>query len=174
MVGRRFGLLLVLSRASKQARAGFHWLCRCDCGESCIKHGQDLRSGKTNSCSCLKVSSRMLEYGAASQNAKYGEYRRRAAEKDREFSISFEEFLQMALSNCFYCGDPPSNERVSQGGNSGSFIYNGIDRVDNSCGYTKENTVPCCKHCNLSKRDRTHDEFLNWVSKVYFHVELGG
>lgn len=31
-------------------------------------------------------------------------------------------------------------------------MYNGVDRVDNEKGYTKENCVPSCGSCNFKKK----------------------
>jgi len=45
-------------------------------------------------------------------------------------------------------------------------LFNGIDRVNNSAGYTNHNTVPCCKTCNLAKRDSTVEEFENWITQL--------
>jgi 5-methylcytosine-specific restriction endonuclease McrA len=37
----------------------------------------------------------------------------------------------------------------------------GIDRVDNSIGYTPDNCVPCCTQCNRIKLDHlTYEEML--------------
>ena len=44
---------------------------------------------------------------------------------------------------------------------------NGIDRVDSSKGYTLENSVPCCKYCNIAKHTMTSTEFYAWVRRVY-------
>ena len=52
LTGKRFGNLLVLSRAespNKQAA----WLCRCDCGNETVVLGWNLRSGHTISCGCV-------------------------------------------------------------------------------------------------------------------------
>ena len=39
----------------------------------------------------------------------------------------------------------------------------GSDRVDNSKGYTMENSVPCCKFCNLGKSVCDVQEFRRMV-----------
>lgn len=51
MIGKRFGKLVVVSRAkspNKQAA----WLCRCECGNETVVLGWNLRSGHTVSCGC--------------------------------------------------------------------------------------------------------------------------
>lgn len=62
---------------------------------------------------------------------------------------------------------PPSN--VARAKNGNDFIYSGIDRVDNSIGYTEGNVVPCCITCNKAKSKQTSEEFLKWVQRVYHH-----
>ena len=52
MTGKRFGKLVVVSRAkspNKQAA----WLCKCDCGNETVVLGWNLRSGHTVSCRCV-------------------------------------------------------------------------------------------------------------------------
>lgn len=52
MTGRRYGRLLVLSRA-ETIKGLSRWLCRCDCGVERVVRGADLRNGSTRSCWCL-------------------------------------------------------------------------------------------------------------------------
>ena len=47
--------------------------------------------------------------------------------------------------------------------------YNGIDRLDNSKGYEKENTVTCCGICNKMKLTLTLKEFIEQCSQIYRH-----
>src|SRR2546423_1176357 len=49
--------------------------------------------------------------------------------------------------HCTYCGCPI--------GRTGS----GLDRVNNSKGYTPENSVPCCYRCNVMKAELTLEQF---------------
>lgn len=58
LIGSRFGKILVLSRAESYfdgRRKRTMWLCKCDCGKERVFRGEDLRSGDTKSCGCLKV-----------------------------------------------------------------------------------------------------------------------
>lgn len=56
LTGRRFGRLLVESRASVNTPAGqAQWICVCDCGASTIVRGADLRNMHTTSCGCLHI-----------------------------------------------------------------------------------------------------------------------
>lgn len=76
--------------------------------------------------------------------------------------------IRLMGQSCAYCGSPPSNYKPGKGRADG-FTYSGIDRVDNSQGYTTANTVPCCKACNIAKNDREVEEFLAWATRVAEH-----
>jgi flagellar biosynthesis GTPase FlhF len=65
--------------------------------------------------------------------------------------ITLEEFKKIISNPCVYCGEN-KNRR-------------GIDRIDNSKGYTVENSAPCCKVCNYMKRTMTVMEFLMHIKK---------
>ena len=54
LTGKRFGRLTVLSRAENSKDDKAKWLCRCDCGNTCIVYGISLRRGHTHSCGCLR------------------------------------------------------------------------------------------------------------------------
>ena len=57
-----------------------------------------------------------------------------------------------------------------------SFIYTGIDRMDNDLGYTTENTVPCCTTCNMLKGTMPYDDFMAWIARLteyhWFHPDV--
>lgn len=53
--------------------------------------------------------------------------------------------------------------------NNGDFVYNGIDRIDSSHGYTKDNIVTCCKICNKMKMDMSLDNFIEQIYKIKEH-----
>lgn len=53
LTGRRFGRLVVIDQAPHK-RGLVAWNCRCDCGNMTIKTGSDLKSGRCNSCGCIR------------------------------------------------------------------------------------------------------------------------
>ena len=42
----------------------------------------------------------------------------------------------------------------------------GIDRVDNTLGYTSNNVVSCCTECNFMKRTMNYQTFINKCIKI--------
>lgn len=53
LVGQKFGSLTVLERAPNKNKQ-VYWTCQCDCGNSVIVRGDNLRNGHTVSCGCKK------------------------------------------------------------------------------------------------------------------------
>ena len=87
-------------------------------------------------------------------------YENRAKKIEIEFNLTKEEFKILIEKDCYYCGAKPNNK-------SRDYFYNGLDRMDNTKGYTINNVVPCCKHCNIAKNTFTLQEFKDWIEKVY-------
>lgn len=59
LAGKRFNRLQVIERAEdityENGRKRTAWVCRCDCGNTCIVESVSLKSGATASCGCIKV-----------------------------------------------------------------------------------------------------------------------
>jgi hypothetical protein len=171
--GEKFGYLTILDKY-KRAKSGKSnigkWLCQCICGKEVWKQYSSLRSG-VKSCGCMTAKmqsdAHRLPYGEAAFNCIYGQYKNRAkCKKKIKFSLDKKTFRDIISSNCYYCGGSPSNKCVTPE-NTGEFIYNGVDRIDNNKGYVPKNCVPCCKRCNRAKDIMSEKEFLFWVKDIY-------
>lgn len=53
LTGRRFGRLVVVSRAPNGKNWRVKWNCICDCGNTRIVYASHLKNGHTQSCGCL-------------------------------------------------------------------------------------------------------------------------
>lgn len=51
----KFGRLTVMQRGGSSKNKKKLWLCQCECGNQCIVRSDQLRSGRTKSCGCLKM-----------------------------------------------------------------------------------------------------------------------
>ncbi len=165
LVGKKFHKLCVLeySRTTEHKKAV--WKCRCDCGNIVEVIGGDLISGRTRTCEC-----RGMAIGESMFNSTYSQYQANARKRSLDFELSKEEFRNLTKQHCFYCGIPPSNHRKGTGKYAiYNLAYNGIDRINNSQGYTIENSVPCCDMCNKAKNKHSKDDFLTWISSVFIH-----
>ena len=176
LVGMRFGELVVTSQSSQRGNTGqIRWNCLCDCGNQHTTSGDSLRGGKSKSCGCRRKTphNKKKDRELAVWRQLYkSTVEKRSKKLGIVSDISFDDFLVISKQSCFYCGETGSNfatDRNSRGGKTSDTVieYNGIDRLDSNRGYTKDNCVACCKHCNIAKNVMSKDDFLDFVKKVY-------
>ena len=81
-------------------------------------------------------------------HGKFSDYKSGAKRRvGKEFRLIKTEFALLISSPCYYCGELQEN-------------FNGVDRVDNTKGYTIDNCVSCCSMCNRMKNIFTKEEFI--------------
>lgn len=178
ITGKQFGRLTAMCRADRPSGVKSkkaYWLCRCSCGNELVVVGSSLRTGQTSSCGCYRndrIRQRLNKpFGYTAKHALYLDYKYQARRRDIYFDLSEDEFNIIVVSNCRYCGKPPS--QINKQGNApGVCIYNGIDRIDNAIGYITTNTVSCCKECNFAKSNKNIADFLCWVKTIYEYWQL--
>lgn len=52
IIGQRFGRLTVISLSPIKKSRKLYWNCKCDCGNTTVVSGSNLRAGKVISCGC--------------------------------------------------------------------------------------------------------------------------
>jgi len=134
---------LFCTRSCSSARQGTTWEIRdgvqgrvC---KSCQQwtpqaHLHDRRGWICNTCT------------ARQPRFRFRSYKGRAVKSSIPFVLSYQEFLQHWQKPCSYCGSPI--ETI------------GLDRKDNTRGYTPDNVTPCCPDCNWMKGGDTTEVFL--------------
>ena len=95
------------------------------------KKWRDANPEKVNVINQTKINSSDVQFGV---------YKTSAQTKQLEFTITKEDFMDMVVLPCYYCGIIQSKG------------FNGIDRLDSSKGYISDNVVPCCEMCNMMKK----------------------
>ena len=181
-IGLRYGTLTLVceERASKSRKTGttyLAWRCRCDCGA--IVHRSrtlicDRKQGSCYSCGMDRLKKPLKEIALDRVTKRY---RRQASERGLSFELTQEDVEELILRSCYYCGIEHSNFVVKSSRRRNyddKFFYNGIDRVDNSIGYTADNVVPCCKTCNSAKSNLRQADFLALVKRIYEHRVVVG
>jgi hypothetical protein len=101
-----------------------------------------MKCNETQKKQDAKRQDRMRNYKEESMKNKsvhYNHYIKGAIKRNLAFELTFEQFSDLILKECYYCNHKINTE------------VNGIDRVNNSLGYTLENCVPCCEVCNRMK-----------------------
>jgi len=189
LIGQKFTRLTVLGLSPRNRNERYHADTICECGNKKSIPIDCILRGNTKSCGCLGKENR-ANYGnriAAIMAGRYktmpGEtglkmiyssYKRGAEERKHIFDISIEDFARLTQMNCHYSGHPPGNVRknsISRGGTPesvkrGSYTYNGLDRIDNTKGYTLDNVVPCCHKCNRAKHAMSLTEWETYLDEL--------
>ena len=133
MVGKRFGRLVVVEEAGKNKSKSILWACKCDCGNTKVLIGGNLRSGDTKSCGCIQKE-RLTTHGMS--------------------GTSTYKIWEMMIQRCYN----PNNTHYKDYGGRGIILcaewlkFKGffddmgvrpiglsIDRIDNEKGYYKAN-----------------------------------
>jgi hypothetical protein len=176
-IGKRFNRLTIVAdagskRVGKNGESKRMVKAKCDCGVTCLKQFGLVRRGVVKSCGCLQrewvskhALSRRKPLGESSFHAFYKGYYYGAKKRKLEFSLTKEQFSYLVQQKCVYCGVDPMDVFQPQA-RYGGYIHNGIDRVDNSKGYTLDNSVTACRTCNLAKGTMTSREFEAWINRL--------
>jgi hypothetical protein len=178
LVGKRFGRLSVTAQTDSQHNRT-RWVCVCDCGKTVISTSRALLHDNRKSCGCLRIDiakdkmrlpsmNTSLPEGEAAFNVLFGIYSRNAMGRGYTFELSKDIFRTLTKGLCHYCDSVPSRSFHNSGLCKSQYIYNGIDRIDNSVGYVPSNCVSCCKMCNSMKSNYSYEEF---VAKCLIIVE---
>lgn len=165
LTGQRFGKMVVLGIDHRKGKEWF-WKVQCDCGNTNVSQGGNIRGGKVKSCGSIACRWSRKPAGESALKTILKWYKRSASRRGLAFEIDIEYFRKLSQQPCHYCGREPfavTNIKYI----NGQFTYNGLDRVDNSIGYVAGNLVPCCKQCNGAKSVMGRAEFLELVERIY-------
>lgn len=189
LIGIKFHRLLVIAAGpvkyyGKTKKPRITWLCKCDCGNvtTVVASHLNVKTDKksTKSCGCLNIE--LYPQNAERLRIANTKYHpsiataRKVWKDNYDDGCSFEDFYNLSQMPCYYCETPPAN--LSNVGkhdkksskikiNGGDFCYNGLDRLDSNKDHSINNVVSCCKWCNYAKRERTVEEFKNWIKQLY-------
>jgi len=157
-------------------------LCKCVCGKTKLIPLANLydkrETAKAKSCGCTKkfvngINAQKRRKPESVYRYIYEQYQSGAKSRNLEFNLSKEEYLEVIKQNCYYCGSEPELKQPHRG--KGRYVgvpvpYNGIDRIDSSIGYKKENCLPCCTKCNYMKSDMNISSFTDHIKKIANHL----
>jgi hypothetical protein len=179
LTGLRFGLLTAISidrveevQWTSRKAIDTWWLCKCDCGNDKIVSGWRLtKEERAFHCGCLTKEvrntvewrSRLFKKDSAFRRV-LAQYKADAKRRGLSWDLTDDQFKTITSSPCYYTGMLPLREMEVASGEV--YLYNGIDRVKSSIGYTQDNCVPCCTEINFMKRNSTKEKFIELCSKV--------
>lgn len=147
-------------------------------------------------CGCFREDPKehKREYNDATYQRQFTHKLYCSKKRNLEFSLSKEQFIEISKKPCYYCNEITTRNSYIKTGkyydNSLSIEENriltnirgdrlnkvdkytvlcsGIDRYDNTKGYTLENSVPCCRYCNTLKSTKTIDRFYKRMEKLSY------
>lgn len=173
LTGQKFSRLTVNKYIGRSNGKSKHsvWECICECGNIKNIVSTSLTRDLTKSCGCYHIENagnnqKQLKEGEASFNLLLGSYKKGAKKRNLNWSLTIEQFRELTKNNCYYCGVEPK-QFIKRNDLNGYYIHNGVDRLINSMGYYKENTVSCCGICNWLKNTMNEDNFLNHITRIY-------
>jgi hypothetical protein len=179
LVGKRFSKLTVIKdiyRPNKDAKLLV--ICDCNPNKEWEKVRSDVVKGNTTSCGhCDDPVNGVIPPHAmpavilAVKNKIYRNYIMVAARRKKVWRLPKTVFHQLVSGDCHYCGFPPATpKKIERVRCEKTVVYlNGVDRKDNTIGYTIDNSVSCCKTCNFAKRNMTYAEFSAYLDRVAKH-----
>lgn len=170
LTGKRFNRIVILRGLGYSNKKGY-WEYQCDCGTIKKADTSTLNAGRIRSCGCLvKETSAKINRkapGIAPKNRIISDYKKKCKKDNIVWELTDEQFFALIVMNCSYCGIGPTNNSKTICPNSHTQIYwNGIDRVDPKKGYTIDNSVPCCRQCNMAKFRYSLEDFYNWIDRI--------
>lgn len=170
--GQRFGKLVVLEKM-ETIKSRAMWLCECDCGNTKVCVGKELRNGKNTTCGCGPIE-RFRNY-----NKDHPVERRRMADEHKTHGMSGTRLYKVWTGMKARCHNKNHSAYKNYGGrgielaeewNDFQTFYNDmvseyvkdytIERIDNNKGYSKDN----CKwisRVEQSKNRRNNRYFTN-------------
>lgn len=83
--------------------------------------------------------------------SRFDTYEKNAYKRGYSFNLSQEQFDRLISSKCRYCN---SRERI------------GVDRVNNTQGYSVNNCVPCCFICNRAKGTLEVKDWFKYLKRI--------
>lgn len=118
------------------------------CSEKCNQSMKTFRYHQKKAA----MESNGIIHGRPVQVHNYIRYKKSSESKGRPFELTQDEFNLFWQKPCTYCGSEIKTI--------------GLDRLDSTLGYTRENVTPCCTDCNMMKRGMSLPAFINHCKKV--------
>jgi len=174
--GKRFNYLTILwpcgwrnggQRINGRRRYRIVWACQCDCGTITTVYAADFKRSLTKSCGCKKVA----KHNVNAHNL-FAQYRHKAKARGIEWALTFDQFLKITEQPCYFTGWLPTQSVHRKVKRHPPYLYNGIDRLDNTKGYTLQNAVACNGDVNKAKLAMTEERFIALCRAVV--VKHGG
>lgn len=123
----------------------------------CVKcHNRLDRVGTQCAACCAKRINR-----SNTSQYRFNVAKNNATKRGIEFNVSYDEYCKVIINDCHYC---KLSNAASKGG--------GLDRVDTTRPYDKDNIVSCCKECNVAKSNYFNETEMKIIGDAIRKVKL--
>jgi len=169
MVNLRFGRLKVISEANPAKDGHKKWLCQCDCGNTTIVDGRDLRKGATRSCGCLlkeKSTERINKFNTKHGDAHTRLYHIWQGMKDRCFRIKnkhYKDYGGRGINICIEWLDYIKFKKWAL--NNGYKKDLTIDRINPNGNYEPFN----CRWITMQEQQRNKRNSKKYKKDIDYH-----
>lgn len=185
--GQTFNQLTVLGPSETQSERSTKrkWLdvmCRCACGTVKSRPLQEVVKGNVKSCGCLSgqaVAKLKLDSQPAMSAAprrrpatqapaqpkvnvrplmklRYDDFTKKSRSRGMVNTLTFDQWMELVTAPCWYTGRPPERRQTSRG----EITCHGLDRLDNTKGYTLDNVITSCSEVNVIRGNIKQATFL--------------
>lgn len=180
ITGQKFNHLTVIERVENTSRGQTRWKCLCDCGNTTIVQGGNLKTGEVKSCGCLSHKPAWNKTHGLSNTRLYwkwnGMKRRCYDEKDSHYKdyggrgIKIcEEWLNDFYA--FYCW------AMATGGDDKNLT---IERIDVNGDYSPENCTWADRKTQSNNRRNCHfftynektQNLMQWCEELNLNYKL--
>jgi hypothetical protein len=154
LIGRRIGQVIVLQRNGSNEAGRSLWQCKCSCGHVFDRTGEQIKRSLVRTTAYQGCDSCHTRRTLRPYEWLYNALCHSAQVLQRKNTLTYEEFLKFTKQpQCHYClAWLEWNPFQYKGARRRKRRYN-LDCKDPALDYVRENLVPCCPRCNLSKRN---------------------
>jgi hypothetical protein len=177
VLGKKFGLLTVVSSAGLTNCGHKQYNCKCNCGNDVVRTGTSIRRSENSSCGCFKKIGNQNAcwkgFGEISRDFWFGHIVRSAngskngnhIRKPKELSITIEDAWKLFLKQNRKCALTGLLLIFPTSGADKDWTAS-LDRIDSSKGYIKGNVQWVHKIVNIMKNKFQQDTFIYFCKKI--------
>ena len=146
------------------------YIVKCNkCGKEFVRDIASIKKFKGEGC--LDCTPRYSKTSPVVHHL-YIHYKSHADSRNLEFNLTEDQFSLVARQNCYYCGAKPTiyKQLYKYAKNTINEPLNGIDRIDSSKGYIKDNIQFISTPINYLKNTMSDSETKQYLKSISKYI----